>query len=263
MYVRARQAWSSLTYPDYIRYVISVHVAGHGNSVDAHYSGSYAAATRRIWVNPFSQEETDHPYIPRGTRFGITAPGSGTTTVVPVGPEPSKDPVGIPVLTPTYSFGMNQGSVAAPVNPAPPPVLRVIGNVVVQRKEYSISCIAREPYKDTDAYHLELVPIRDPLRYRLRELWVDERSFRTLKMISAGNFTDGPGVRIPWTITFQNIGGAQYIDTETANAALRYSRHRQYSTVVIRFSNIEPSTGLGELNVDLWHPVQHDVTVEP
>jgi hypothetical protein len=54
-----------------------------------------------------------------------------------------------------------------------------------------------------------------------------------------GNFTGSPMNAVPWEITFQDIGGAMYIDTEKADGPLAFRSDRTFTSASISFSDIK------------------------
>jgi hypothetical protein len=46
---------------------------------------------------------------------------------------------------------------------------------------------------------------------------------------------------VPWEITFQDIEGAMYVDTETAGAPLAFRADRTFTKASISFSDIQES----------------------
>lgn len=110
---------------------------------------------------------------------------------------------------------------------------------------YDIALVGTEALGGSYAYHLRLQPRHDPAKYRLRDLWVDVYSYDVLKLVTQGNFTGAPMDAVPWEVTFQDIGGAMYIDTEKALAPLAFRSDRTFTSASISFSNIiEPESKL-------------------
>jgi len=77
---------------------------------------------------------------------------------------------------------------------------------------------------------------------------VDVRTYAPIKLVEALNFVTGPGTAVPWSTTFDRIGGASYVATETALAPIQLKKH-DYSSATVAFENVHPvdriETGLG------------------
>ena len=88
-----------------------------------------------------------------------------------------------------------------------------------------MSLLGRETDDGVDVYHLALQPLRDPDRNRIRELWVDAKSFDVRKLITYGIFSKGPPSSVPWTVTFIQLQGHWFIRQETTSATLSTPGH--------------------------------------
>lgn len=69
---------------------------------------------------------------------------------------------------------------------------------------------------------------------RLRDIWIDTRSYATVRLITQGNFAGG---NVLWLITFTSIAGSRYIKSETALKPVPVGRHL-YESTSIRFENL-------------------------
>ena len=258
----ARARWGAQHYPEKIAYTVAVNVVESGARKTERYEAGYDAAEESLLVDPVSDREKAHPYyVPGGFGFNIALSGQGR-------PDPDVDFFGVPFLAPNYSFGIGvtpRGSASPPPDPmelvrevraefhdplapsrsvpvpAASPGLREIAAVSTRTRTYDINLVGIEPVNGTPAYHLILHPVRDPGRYRLRDLWIDTQSYDPRKLVEGLNFVRGPGTAVAWSVTFEQSGGASYIATETALAPTRLGRHH-YSTVSIAFENVRAVT---------------------
>lgn len=255
---KARLAWEAQRYPEFLEYDVSVTVTENGRLKTERYRSAYDATQDVVHFNSVSDYERAHPYYAPGG-FGFTSPFDRIHST-----NASMDFLGIPMLAPNYSFGLGttpRGSVEsgptdaqlveeirrefhdpAPRNrptptPQPTPQLREIAVVEARSRAYAISLVGVEDASTRPAYHLHLQPLRDPGRFRLRELWVDTKTYAPIKLVEALNFVTGPETAVPWSITFDQIGGASYIATETALAPMHLKKHA-YTTASISFENV-------------------------
>jgi hypothetical protein len=257
IFAKTRLAWESQHYPELLEYDVAITVTESGQSKIERYRSAYDAAEDVVHFNTVSDYEQAHPYYAPGG-IGFTSPFDhihSTNTAM--------DFLGIPMLAPNYSFGLGttpRGTAESrptdaqlveevrqafhdpmPRRPAPAPEptsgLREIAVVESRSRAYAISFVGVENATTRPAYHLQLQPLRDPERFRLRELWVDTRTYAPIKLVEALNFETGPGTAVPWSITFGQIGGASYIATETALAPLRLKKHG-YSSASVSFENV-------------------------
>ncbi|MGZ3504356.1 MAG: hypothetical protein ACXVAW_07310 [Vulcanimicrobiaceae bacterium] len=259
---QARAVWEQARYPSYMRYNVVVRVDENGTPRISHYHLLYDAVNDYVSFDAVSEEERDHPHVaPPGVNFGINIFGG----FLPVSkPEEPVDYLGVPELAPNYSFGIakyvpgrphdskdlvqeirREYHDPAPAATAPPPSsdLKVIGNVEAMRRDYVMTYDGIEPVNGHDDYHVSLRATHDPKRFRLRELWVNDKSFMTDKLVSDGNFAEGPGQSVRWNVTFAQVDGAPVIVSESTDATLRLHR-RGYSNISIAFAQMTPLQSL-------------------
>ena len=185
-----------------------------------------------------------------GTMASITIGHSGDSAI---------DFLGVPELAPNYSFGIapfvpgrawTSAELVAKIRakfhdpgpshspsptPAPTPTssgLKQIAVVTAVARHYIISLVGIESLDGAPAYHLKLLPVVQPHRYRLRDLWIDTQTYATRQLISDGNFTNGPWPGARWTVRFAQISGATYIADESAAQAFEYGNLRYTATAV-------------------------------
>src|ERR1700722_18123276 len=256
----ARVRWEAQHYPEKVAYTVAVDIVESGVRKTERYEAGYDAAEESLLVDPVSDREKAHPYYaPGGFGFNIALSGQGR-------PNPDVDFFGVPFLAPNYAFGIGvapRGSASPPPDPmelvreiraefhdplppsrnvpvpTAPPGLREIAVVTTRTRTYDINLAGIESVDGMPAYHLVLRPLHDPGRYRLRDLWIDTQSYAPRKLVEGLNFVKGPGTAVPWSVTFEQTGGASYIATETALAPTKLGRHH-YSVVSIAFENVRP-----------------------
>lgn len=252
---QARVAWELQIYPRTVSYDTVVEVLEAGTLKTERYSTTYDALSDVVTVDPVSDYERAHPPSGRGVNLGIPILGG----LLKIGkPDPPIDFLGVPELAPNYSFGLarfvparqkTDAELIAEIrakfhDPAPPPPpdagssLKEIGYVNVFKRDYIMTYLGIQSVDGTTAYHLGLQPVRDPGRFRLRELWIDTRTYLLHKLVTEGNFITGPGPGATWTVTFHDVGGARYISDERTTQSMEF-RGLRYPHSEIRFENLE------------------------
>lgn len=269
VFARAREVWEAQRYPRAVSYTVAVRVDDRGRQRHRHYASTWIAGTNRVIVNPVSAEESARPYVPpAGVPFGILGialvniggPRRGTGT--------HGNLIGVPQLAPNYSFGIapyvapeaaTPAELVAQVrasfrDPAPAKVQRLEQQagfktiaVVNSAPVYRIVLAGIENVGGHADYHLALTPLREPQRYRLRDVWVDEATYATDRLRVAGNFLGGGTASVPWTVDFSQHGGAQYIAQETSDEPINdwFDRITVSFEDVARAENIPPFDPLG------------------
>lgn len=250
IYAKARGVWQQARYPAVVAYVVHVAVTEAGSEKSNHYHLTYDALHDAVHVDPASDEERAHPHVvPPGPNINFFSIRVSRA-------EPRTDYLGVPLLAPNYSFGIARyvpkGQLTGmdlvreirkefhdPVK-APPPAaegLPEIASVEAVAHDYDMKLAGVEPVGGHTDYHLVLHPLRDPKRYRLRDIWVNTKTYFTDRLDSDGNFVSGPGPGVEWTVDFAQIGGAPYVARETASAPLRYPG-ATYTTAAVLFEDV-------------------------
>lgn len=259
IFARSRAYWLEQHYPPLLEYTVAVTVLEGGSVKQERYWSAYDSTDGQIAVDTVSDYERTHP----------TYAASGVTLNIPLlssvigKPQPPTDFLGVPLLTPNYTFGMADVPFTNPSgesdsarvrdvraqfhDPSPPDrspgpspspgSLPIIENETVYGSNYRITLAGVESTYGVPAYHLHLKALHDPGRYRLQELWVDTRNFAPIALVERINFVDGPGTSVPWRVRFANNGGALYIYDEAALKPMRY-KGLVYPQASVAFENI-------------------------
>ncbi|MBV9103014.1 MAG: hypothetical protein JO060_05440 [Candidatus Eremiobacteraeota bacterium] len=248
IFEKARDYWDAQSYPHHLQYTIVVGLYKGNERETNHYEAEYLPEDGDLRVNTISAEENANPPSARGTDVIVTLSILGrifySKTLNAVA---SPDLIGIPLLSPTYSFGMarrfkstrDEGSRTSTDLP-------LIGRVSNRTRFYVITYAGTDEVAGYPQYHLTLRPIRAPHKYRLRELWIDARSYATDRAIIEGNFNVGPGVDAPWTIDFYTVAGALYIDRERCDEPLQFGKNI-YRNISVSFQSLKRTSAMPSL----------------
>jgi hypothetical protein len=252
-FLRARSAVTSAQYPYKVDYTIAVTGLDGATARGNHYRATSYPDENRVSVAPISQEEAaSPPSVPHGFNFAFTIgicggrcdTGSGSI-VIPAGhPPPSPDLLGVPLLAPTYMFGLayqrQSDRSTQPDAHASFPVIAVVSSNV---RDYAVTLVDSPVVDGVPSYHLRLKPLRKPKENRLRELWIDASDYLPRRAVVAGNFTLAPFVDVPWTVDFSVIAGAPFIREESAGETLYLAHRRVVRDARISFENLDQAGG--------------------
>jgi hypothetical protein len=220
IFAKARVAMYLRQYPRYVAYIIDIQATAYGK----HYHEGYRAYLRThdnaLVVKSTPVYTTNQPVNPYGfSFFGIDKEGKPSDHIEP--------PFGVPWMSAVYDFDLARPPAPKSGETPAPEVdeARVLGHVEVSGGDYDVSLLGRETDDGVDVYHLALQPLRDPDRNRIRELWVDAKTFDVRKLITYGIFSKGPPSSVPWTVTFIQLQGHWFIRQETTSATLSTPGH--------------------------------------
>lgn len=283
IYARTRATWTAERYPRFLAYTIRVDVDERGVLKTKHYHAFYEEPTGKINVGAVSDEEHDNPTNPSGVTIHLLPKRQHIAIMDKrVGnPGEAVDYLGIPELAPNYSFGLGVPlpgdsstsddlvkQIRSQYHDPMPPVkaqqlgsdgnLKSIASVTAIAHQYTIELMGIENVDGTDCYHLVMHPATQPQHFRLRELWVETQTYETRRLITANNFTNS---RVPWLITFADVGGALYIASEVAQAPVGVGDHR-YQHASISFEDVTPAQRPASF-FDSMYMTKENVMTEP
>lgn len=161
IYMRAVSAMSRIADPAYLTFDVHIHTAHGAKATDAWYVDVERASNRQTRV-----------------RAADAKHGSGNIVTLPIPPDLFLEHPG-----PAASSGSNEGlqSGLDSVQNSP----RTIASVKAFAVHYTVTQSGTEDIPGcTGALHLALEPEEYPLRYNLRELWVDPQSFHVCRAVA-------------------------------------------------------------------------------
>jgi hypothetical protein len=222
IFLHARAAVSAAQYPLALAYTIAVSGNAGSSSQTNHYRAFYSPDDGKFKIS-----------------WNAGAGGETGTATAPAGrPEGAPDLIGVPLLTPTYMFGLNYESLGRPAAISSSSSLPTIAVVGVGRPTYSVALAGTATIDGTETYELNLTPLHDPKTNRLRTLWVGVADYLPRKAIVAANFTIAPLDDVPWTIGFSVVDGVPLITDERPSQTLFMPHHHAVSDVSIAFENV-------------------------
>ncbi len=245
IYANAQRVWTAHVPPAHLSYVIAVTETQNDVAKTRHYRVNEDTLDGTVAADAISAEEAVDTNNVTGVKFiaAIRSHGNDFKKQLTAG---DADFLGVPQLAPDYTFGVaRRRMVDYLATPEPEPstdataiVGKHIGSVSAVARRYAITLTGTETIGDRSAYHLTLVPLADPARYRLRDMWVDTATSDVLQLRSAGNFDSKFTRGVPWLVTFRGDGDARYIASEIAEKPIDFGEKHRYDAVQIVFSGI-------------------------
>lgn len=239
-FARAKDVWRARTDLAYVRYGVLVRYehSGHvfDNWWDAYYRSSDGALglkqlhdieeeNHRLRGVPFSifglkifdtnrdaePIRLDDPRIDPASSFGVLN-RFGVTVVARPTPAPKKGSIGDNTFP---DFAVRPSG-------SPTPELREITRVEATTRDYDLHIVGPETIAGVATIHLKLEPVRDPKINRLRDLWLDAATYRTVQTRVQGILDGKPYDGIPWTVHYVLVDGRQYIQQIVADEPLSF-----------------------------------------
>jgi len=231
---RARSDLPYLHYGALVRYLHNGHV--FDNWWDAYFRTSDGALSLEPW-HDIDEEKRRLGGIPFSI-FGVTIFDTN----------PDAEPIRLddPRFSPISSFGIiTRGEVIVavptpavsvssgpePPTPNPTGTLPLIGAVEANPRDYDVELAGTEEVRGMPALHLTLKPLHDPDLYRLRDLWVDPATSRTVQLNVQGILNGEPYDKIEWTVDYVELEGHNYVQQIVADAPLHFG----LDTVIPKF----------------------------
>ncbi len=184
------------SYPAFISFVVTVRTQAKGRWLIEQFQSRCRARDDRVATDSKPLSSTNPPDNPY--KFTLKVKG------LAVHDSPNIDePFGVPQISPIYDFGLSK---LAPATSA--------------QRAYDVASLDVETLHNRRTYLLELTPLLDPKVYRLRELWVDAKTFEVVKLVSDGAFRSGQATTVAWIVTYTMNHGHWVIDSESTSASL-------------------------------------------
>lgn len=183
-------------YPPYVTFVVTVHTATKRRWLVEQFQSMCRSSDDRVitYGRPLS---TNNPGLnPYG--FNVKVRGLQLHDTVNI-----DEPFGLPEMSPLFDFGL------ARLHPASSAL-----------REYDVVVSGADSLNDRRVYHLALTPRDKPKLNRLRDLWIDAKTFAIWRLRSAGAFRSGPATTVPWEVDYAIEKGHWLIASESTPASM-------------------------------------------
>ncbi len=186
----------------------------------------------------------DEPNIAPVSSFGVLTRGAAARQARSRSDEPSASPTpsippptSIPPLgtSPAPTISPARASAAPSIEPAASPepsgAFREIAHVEANTRDYQIDYVGTDAIAGAPALHLKLTPLRNPELNRLRDVWVDPSTYRTVQLNVQGLLGGKPYDSVEWTIHYVLLDGRNYVQQIVADEPLHFG----FDTTVPKF----------------------------
>ncbi len=265
LFLTARQARSQSAYPHYARYATVVRYRNGTRAMLRVWETTEDLRRRLVHARALSQQDGANPHVPHGinVRGSIAAgiarpvpPGAMSGAPPSIGfsttfnAERADDPIGQLTLAVDQDFGLAIDAVriSATVDmsaiAATATALPHIGRTGAVARTYDVTDLGDVTEDGVTLHHLGLRPLRDPYRYRLRELWLDAKTSLPTRAVVAGIGNRHPLDAVTWRVEFVQFEGGTYVARETALAPIDYGKAGMLYDVTITFAELRPTNRL-------------------
>jgi hypothetical protein len=232
LFLEAKEAWRTRADVPYLRYGALIRYLHNGHVFDNWWDVYARTSDGQLSLFRMVDPEEDRRRL-SGVPFSIFG-----VTIFDTNPDAEPIRLDEPRIEPTGSFGIVVRPGPAPSETPLPPApdssadaapnpdtgddLREIGRVEATTHDYRIEYVGIDTLRDGPAQHLTLQPLRQPTVNRLRELWLDPTTHRTMQIKVAGILNGKPYDGIEWTVRYVELEGRNYLQQVIADAPLHF-----------------------------------------
>ena len=265
LFLAARQARSRSAYPHYARYATIVRYRNGSHAMMRAWQTTEDLRRRIVHARALSRQDEANPHVPHGINVRGTiaagvarpaAPGAMSGPPPSVGysiifnPERPDDPIGQLTLAVDQDFGLaiDAARISATMDMSviagTATALSHIGRTGAVVRTYDVTDLGDVTEDGVALHHLGLKPLRDPYRYRLRELWLDPKTALPVRAVVAGIGDRRPLDAVSWRVDFAQLEGGTYVARETALAPIDYGKAGMLYDVTIAFAELRATNRL-------------------
>ncbi len=239
IFANVRKAWGNGAYPRWAHYetVVEFH-KGAGPLIRRTWDTDEDLRHGVVFSRKFSHEDESNPNVPHGINVVLPLIGN-------LNPPPLPDPIGHVAFAIDQDDGMAPGArhIALATSDrsfdTAATQLPVIGHTGTVVRDYDATLIETLGDELGPEYHLALKPTHDPDRLRLRELYVDGRTWLPEEAVVDGIGSRPPLTKVRWRVEYRQVEGATYIARETALQNLDYGSRGTLQWTTISFRELQ------------------------
>ena len=231
LYARAKAYWRARSDVPYLRYGALVRYLHDGHVFDNWWDAYERTSDKTLGLTLMVDPIENNRRI-AGVTFSIFGLKFFDTN-------PDAEPIRLdePRIDPTSSFGIvgrDTTSLTIEASSAPdasPDDLREITHVATSSRAYDIEIAGTDVLDGITAIHLTFAPLFDPAVNRLRDLWLDPQSGRTIQAKVQGILNGKPYDGVLWTVRYTLVDGREYLQQLIADEPLHFG----FDTTIPKF----------------------------
>jgi hypothetical protein len=226
-YAQARAVWRARTDLPFIHYGALIRYEHNKHVFDNWWDAYYRTSDGSIALKRLVDVDEDRRRL-RGIPFSIFG-----VTIFDTNRDSEPIELDDPRIAPVYSFEIGpsfgvvpKGGLAPEIVPEPVPTdssgLHQIALVASRSGAYFVRYVGTSRIGDVDAVHLTFTPLHDPKIDRLRELWMDPATGRTMELRVQGILSGKPYDGASWIVHYVELDGRNYLQQIVADGPLHF-----------------------------------------
>jgi hypothetical protein len=228
VFAQIKGLWRQRSDVPYLRYGALIRYLHDGHVFDNWWDAYYRTSDGAFSLMPLVDPDEDRRRL-GGVPFSVFG-----LTIFDTNPDAEPIRIDPPRISPVSSFGIaGRVTVAPPPSPspsssdllslpAPPGTLRQIAEVQADTREYQVDLVGNEELGSDETVHLKLTPLRDPDINRLRDVWADPDTFRTIQLNVQGLLSGEPYDKVLWTVRYVEVNGRNYVQQIYSDGELHF-----------------------------------------
>ena len=222
-YRLAREAWQARTDVPFVHYGALIRYEHNNHVFDNWWDAYFRSKDGELGLERLTDPDEDRKRL-GGVPFSIFG-----ITIFDTNKNSEPIQIDDPRIEPTFSFGLvsrrssvTQGGLAPEPSAEPSSAFPQIAVVATRTRAYDVRYVGTSRIGNVDAIHLTFTPLQDARADRLRELWMDPVSHRTMQLRVQGILNGKPYDGVSWHIHYVELDGRNYLQQVVADDARHF-----------------------------------------
>ena len=221
-YRQAREAWTRRTDVPFVHYGALIRYEHNKHVFDNWWDAYFRPKDGELGLERLTDPDEDRKRL-AGVPFSIFG-----ITIFDTNRNSEPMQVDDPRIEPDFSFGLQSRAATvtkgglAPEPSADPSDFKQIAVVAAATRAYDVRYVGTSQIGTIAAIHLTFTPLRDPKIDRLRELWMDPVTHRTMQLRVQGILNGKPYDGVSWHVHYVELEGRNYLQQVVADDPLHF-----------------------------------------
>jgi hypothetical protein len=260
IFAKVREVWRTRADVPYVRYGALERYQHGSHVVDSWYDVYYRTSDGAMKLEQLHDVPAENARL-KGFAFSIFG-----ASIFDTNSDATPIRVDEPRIEPDSSFGLKTrfaatltlASPAPAASAAPSPLasdaLREITHVESNTRAYQVDVVGPETVLGASTVHLHMTPLHDPTLNRLRDLWVDPATYRTVQLRVQGLLNGKPYDGVAWTVRYVVLEGRSYVQQISADAPLKFGLDESIPKFEFDFVDYQFPDTVPKFTFESWTP---------